>query len=52
MSGLVIHKGTGIYVVELEEILYMEKALRKIRLHFDPGTGRTPVWSFTVNSRT
>ena len=38
MSGLVIHKGTGIYVVELEEILYMEKALRKIRLHFNGGS--------------
>ena len=48
MSGLVIHKGKGIYVVELDEILYMEKALRKIRLHLSGNAryGEYPILEF------
>ena len=33
MSRLVINKGCGIYTIPFDDILYMEKALRKIRIH-------------------
>lgn len=40
MSGsIVIRKSSSIYVIQLEDILYMEKALRKIKIHMCPAQG-------------
>lgn len=46
MKKLIINKKQGVYALSLDEIVYMEKELRKIRVYLNDGTiefyGRFP----------